>query len=261
MRNQDREYGYLSGMESGRQWIAMPEGQNIAGYSIGILHLDKVWYPMAPGNIVNAHTFDFPVRLKAVKGLDTPRLHSGDPAVFEVLFDAAAELEAEGVRAISAACGFFGHFQRRLADAMELPVALSSLVQVPWILSSLRSGARLGVLTANASAMTESILSSCGIPDAGRMVVTDLRRAPQFSAIMEDRGAFDNTAVREEVTEAAKALVRDHADIGAILLECSDMPPYAWAVQRATSLPVFDFTTLIRWLHSAVAQRPYAGWI
>ena len=50
-------------------------------------------------------------------------------------------------------------------------------------------------------------------------------------------------------------------DLAAILLECSDMPPYAAAVQEATQLPVFDFITLIRWLRSGVAQRPYSGWI
>ncbi|MDR1796541.1 MAG: aspartate/glutamate racemase family protein [Clostridiales Family XIII bacterium] len=261
MPKQDREYGYMTGLEEEAQWVSMPRGQNISGYGVGILYLDKVWYPMVPGNIVNAYTFDFPVRLKAVTGLDTPWLHSGDPAVFDVLLGAAKELAAEGVRAISAACGFFGHFQGRLAAAMDIPVAVSSLVQAPWIEILLGGKGRIGVLTANASAMSESLFASCGIAHPERLVVADLCHAPQFSAIMEDRGAFDNTEVRREVVSAAVGLLEEHPDIGAILLECSDMPPYAWAVQRATGLPVFDFTTLIRWLHGAVAQKPYAGWV
>ena len=56
-------------------------------------------------------------------------------------------------------------------------------------------------------------------------------------------------------------MVERAPDIGAILLECSDMPPYAADVQRAVNLPVFDFVTLINWVHSSVARRPYEGFI
>jgi len=60
---------------------------------------------------------------------------------------------------------------------------------------------------------------------------------------------------------AALELQEENGDIGAILLECSDMPPYAADIQEATHLPVFDFTTLIRWLHSGTACTRYSGWI
>ena len=256
-----REYGYLSPEEQESQPIFMPKGQNVAGYSIGILYLDNVWYPLVPGNVVNACTYDFPVRMKAVPGLDTPRLHSGDPAIFDLLLKTAQELEREGVRAISSACGFFGHFHAQLADAMDIPVALSSLVQVPWILTTLKRSQKIGVLTANASAISESLLKSCCIEHPERLVIRDLRHEPNFSAIMEDRGNFDNAGVRREVMNAAVRLQEEHPEIGAFLLECSDTPPYAYAVQRATGLPVFDFITMIRWLHHATTQRPYSGWI
>ena len=101
-------------------------------------------------------------------------------------------MEQEGVRAISAACGFFGHFHTQLAEAMDLPVALSSLVQVPWILTTLKRTQKIGVLTANASAISPGLLKSCCIQDPGRLVIRDLRHEPHFSAIMEDRGSFDN---------------------------------------------------------------------
>ena len=97
-----REYGYIGPEEQESQPIVMRKGQNVAGYSVGILYLDNVWYPLVPGNVVNACTYDFPVRMKAVPGLDTPKLHSGDPAIFGTLLEAAKALEQEGVRAISA---------------------------------------------------------------------------------------------------------------------------------------------------------------
>ncbi len=256
-----RVYGYLSAEPRDSEWIDMPKGQNIAGYGVGILHLDDVWYPMVPGNVVNAWTYDFPVRLKAVKGLDTPTLHSGSPEIFDLILTAAKELEKEGCRAISAACGFFGHFHRKIAEEMCIPVGLSSLVQVPWIQATMNSDLKIGILTANAAAISDSLMEQCGIRDSSNLRIADLRYGENFSAIMEDRGSFDNAGTRREVLNAAMNLIEDNPDIGAILLECSDMPPYASAIQSVTRRPVYDFITLIRWLNWAAMQRPYAGWI
>lgn len=257
----ERMYGYMSAEPKDSTFISMPKGQNIAGYGIGILHLDNVWYPFVPGNVVNAWTYKYPVRLKAVKGLDTPTLHSGAPEAFEAILAAAKELEAEGCRAISGACGFFGNFQRQLADEMEIPVALSSLVQIPWIRTLLKPGQKIGVMSANASAIGEKILASCGVFETDDLILTDLRHGENFKVIMEDLGAFDNSGVRNDVVSAAEKMINEHPEIGAILLECSDMPPYAWAVQAATKRPVFDFITLINWMENAVQQRPYSGWV
>ncbi len=259
--SQRREFGYIPADEEPTQWVCMPKGQNISGYNTGIIYIENVWYPLVPGNVVNAHTYDFPVRLKAVRGLDTPKLHAADPEAWGAILEAASELRREGVRVISGACGFFGHFQSRLADAMDIPVALSSLVQIPWIQSSISTRSQIGVLTANAAALTPQLLKECGILQSDRLVIKDLRHAPHFSAIMEDRGCFDNAQVRLEVVAAAEELVHDNPNIGAICLECSDMPPYAYAIQRAVQLPVFDFTTMIRWLNNSVSAKPYAGWI
>ena len=71
---------------------------------------------------------------------------------------------------------------------------------------------------------------------------------------------FSNSKVRDEVVSAAEWLVENN-NIGAIVLECSDLPPYAADIQRAVNLPVFDYISLHNWIHHAVLQRPYSGWI
>ncbi len=255
-----REYGYLSESNDDRI-IRMKKGQNYAGYSVGILHIDDVYYPLVPGNVVNACTYDFPVKMKAVPDLDVPGLLSGDPSLGEPIVKAAVELEKEGIRAIAGACGFFGFFQKQVAEAVEIPVCMSSLVQVSWIKTTLKANQRIGVLTADQASINEQLLESCSIEDPELLIIKDLRHGPHFSAILEGRGSFDNSEVKKEVTSAAVELVNENNDIGAILLECSDMPPYAVYVQRAVGLPVFDFITMIRWLHYATTQRPYTGHI
>ena len=71
---------------------------------------------------------------------------------------------------------------------------------------------------------------------------------------------MNNAVARQELVEGAKSLVKEHPEIGAILLECSDMPPYAAAVQNAVNLPVFDFTTMINWVCSSVLKNPVGGY-
>jgi hypothetical protein len=41
------------------------------------------------------------------------------------------------------------------------------------------------------------------------------------------------------------------------LIQCSDLPPYAAAIQRATGLPVFDMVTLIDHVRAALKRRPF----
>ena len=255
-------YGYLD-ENSSKVRVRMKKGQNIAGWPIGIIYIDDVYYPMLPGNIVNGYTFDFPVRLKAVEGLDIPNLFNCGDSVYDAIMEACLKLQSEGIRAISSACGFFGNYHRQVADALDIPVALSSLVQLPWIETLLKPSQKICVLTADASSITDRLFESCGIGAELRkkLVIGGLGTEPEFSCILEGRGEFDNEEVERELVGKALELTKNEPSIGAILLECSDMPPYASAIQAATGLPIFDFTTLIRWLHNAVAQTPYRGFI
>ena len=74
-------------------------------------------------------------------------------------------------------------------------------------------------------------------------------------------GFFDNDGVCNEVVGKAMEIMEEDAEIGAFLLECSDMPPYAYAIQAATQRPVFDFISMIKFLKMSVTQKAYCGWI
>ncbi|WP_425387674.1 aspartate/glutamate racemase family protein [Aneurinibacillus terranovensis] len=257
---QEREYGYI-GAETKKKAFTQKRGQYVTGYSVGILYLDECWYPVLPGNVANLSTYDFPVRLKVVPNCDTSRLLAGDPLLLDSVIKAAKEFEEEGARAISAACGFFGNFQDKVAAAVDIPVYLSSVVQVPWIKTGLKPHQKIGMLTAYAQGMTSNLFESCGIYDPSICIVKDLSTLTEFSAIIENRGSFENEKVKKEVVEAAVSMVDENPDIGAILLECSDLPPYASEIQRTIKLPVYDFITMIKWIHYATSQKPYYGFI
>lgn len=258
----DRRYGYLTPETDGGR-IQMVKGQNIAGFPIGIIYIDEVYYPMLPGNVVNGYTYKYPVRLKAVRGLDVPNLFQMGENVYEHIMDACLELEQEGVRAISSACGFFGNYHDKVAEHIDIPVALSSLVQLPWIASLLKPTQTIGIITADKSSFSEHLLDSCGVPIElrKRLVIKDAKQTNEFNCVIEQRGSWDNTIAKEEIVALGKEIMQEYPQTGAILLECSDMPPYAYAVQAEAQVPVFDFITLINWLHQSVCQKPYEGFI
>ena len=256
-----RNYGYVDASNDDSNY-SITENQWISGYTVGIMLLD-VHYPLIPGNVVNAYTYGFPVRHMWVPGANQARMHTGDESLLPELINTAKQLEIEGCRAICGACGYFGHFQKRVADAIDIPVYLSSIIQVPWIRAGLKKDQKIGILCADGKNLTKSLFNACSVSndDFNRCVCRSAGHLPEFSAVMERRGSFNNKIVREEIVNLATELVRENPEIGAILLECSDMPPYAAAVQAAINLPVFDFITMIKYVHSAVAQRSFQGFM
>lgn len=253
-----RHYGYFDQESYANQKIVSTPGQSVAGYPIGILALE-LFYPLLPGNVVNPWTYNFPVRIKVVKGATIDRIFRNDPTLLDDFIEAGEELIGDGVRALTGACGFFANYQRELAEHFPVPVAMSSLMQVPWIKSTLKKDEKVGIITANSSAITPHLLQSVGIYDETSFVVKGLQNLGQWKPLVDmvDNG-FNNTILTEEVTQVAVDMCNE-SNIGAVLLECSDMPPYAYAIAKAVNLPVFDYITLINWLANSVCQRPYHG--
>lgn len=189
-----------------------------------------------------------------VRTVDSPRLHTKDPTIIEDLTAVGKELEEDGVRAIICACGYFGRWQKQLAERLNVPVYASSLTQIPMIKIGLKKDQKIGVLCAVTRTFDDELLSCCGVDDPSILVVRSMEEAPEFSAIPRDRDTMNSAKVRQEMVQAAKELVAEHPEIGAILLECSDMPPYAYAVQEAVNLPVYDFTTMVVCVQKALLR-------
>lgn len=237
--------------------ITTPE-RVTAGFAIGIIAVHLL-YPKLPGNVANATTYPFPVLYKEV---DFPieRLFEGDPAIREVIIEAAKELERQGVRAIIGACGYFAHFQREVAQAVDIPVFLSSLCQLPMIKTGLSEKKSIAIFAASGDNIDDALLKKAGT-DKERLVIENIGSLTSFAPIRWGKTTLDNGKLTKELCETAKALVDKRPDIGAILLECSDLPPYAKAIQSVTGLPVFDFNTMIGLVHHAVVQKSYYGYL
>jgi Asp/Glu/hydantoin racemase len=83
--------------------------------------------------------------------------------------------------------------------------------------------------------------------------VVGLETEKEFTRVLlGDELELDVEAAREEHVWVARRLLAEHPDVGAIVLECTNMPPYAADIQRATGRPVFDITSLVHMVHAAL---------
>jgi len=237
------------------------KGQVSSGEAVGILLLDTS-VPFVPGDVANATTYDFPVRFQKVQGFSVRRAIGKDPEIYEALREAAEALAGQGVRAVTGDCGFMAAHQKRLARELPVPVFLSSLLQIPFIAAIVGDAAKVGVLTADSRSLDDALLRQVGVTNSGGLAIAGLQDCPEFYRFaIEETGMLDTDAVEGEVVEAARSLVEREPAVGALLLECSLLPPYAAAVQEAVGLPVFDYVTMIRHVFSAVIRRRYTGFV
>jgi Asp/Glu/hydantoin racemase len=251
----DKWQGYLQDTADLNQTVSV-SGAYLGGHAIGIIAVYLV-YPKLPGNVVNATTFSFPVLYKKVS-FEIEQLFNGDPALEKMIVDAAKELVADGARAIIGACGYFAHFQKQVAAAVKVPVFMSSLCQIPIIKIGLQPDQKILVMCASGDNVNQEFFSKVGA-NLDDCVVQDVGSMESFAPIRWGKTVMDNERLTKDLAALAQKVVSEHPEIGAILLECSDLPPYACEIQRATGLPVYDFISLINWVEHAVVQKRYYG--
>ncbi len=230
------------------------------GHAVGILLLDYRG-PFIPGDVGNATTYGYPVLFKLVKGLTLDRVLTGDPKAEADIVEAAEELERFGVRGISSDCGFLVQYQRAVSSAVKVPVFMSSLLQIPFLSMMFDPDRPVGCLTATRRSLGNRVLELAGIRSDINVVVHGMEDYEHFKwSILEEGGELDSELIEKEVVTEAEKMLEEHPDMGALVLECSLMPPYANAVQKAIGLPVFDFVTMINYFHEGTHRRPYQGY-
>jgi hypothetical protein len=244
---------------------AAKPGRATYGHSVGIIMQDDGLIRL-PGDVGNLTTYDYPVTFRVVREIAVPEIMSG--AVLdhvEAFVEAARELEWLGCKAITAGCGFMALLQPVLARAVSIPVFASALIQVPLVKALMRPEQVVGIVTANACILSESHFNAVGwsssqIPIEVIGIDDDptcefnretLRRVAEEPALMP--------RLEASMIHLARTLIERRPAVGALVFECTNMPPFAAAVQRAVNLPIFDAVTLANMVHESVCRTPYMG--
>lgn len=234
----------------------MPAKKTYYGVSVGILMV-KSTFRRYHGDVGNACTFDFPVQYRIVEDAVPSRmteLHSS--SLLEPFKRAADELIEAGVDGITTTCGFLSIYQRELADHCGVPVATSSLLQVPMVERMLPTGKRVGILTYNGDVLNGPYLDAVGIAQD-----TPVVGLPQDSNFVRWIKQGDNSVtfdtLRKEVVAAAESLLAKHPDVGAIVNECTNLAPFTRDIHERLGVPVFDVITMINSFHAAICPPRY----
>lgn len=234
------------------------------GEDVGIL-IFQPWYHCVPtvGHVSYAKTYDFPVRLKFVTNPFDPvglRKSSSENKGWNLpaWVQAAQEIQEEGVRAIVCGCGLTGMIQKELSQAVELPVYTSSLLFVPEVHRTMAGGDRVGILTVSKDQLTAhdgAIFAGCDIDSNVPIAIAGMNESPE-AAIWQSQVApgYDSAKVERALVNVALRLKQDYPDIGAYVLECTEMPPFSDAIRAATGLPVFDPVDMVNRANEAVSQ-------
>ena len=232
-------------------------GKSIYGAPLGILMLEAR-FPRIPGDMGNGETWPFPVLFRVVRGATPEKVVLlGAKGLLPDFIAAAQELVHLGAEAITTNCGFLSLFQRELAEAVQVPVATSSLMQVPWVQATLPPGKRVGVITVSKQSLTPAHLDAAGVPRDIPCVGTESGREFFRVLIRADHQDMDIDLATQDILDAGRALVAQHPDVGAIVLECTNMPPYAAALRDALGLPVYDIYSMISWFHAGLRPRRF----
>jgi len=171
-------------------------------------------------------------------------------------------LENKGASGITGDCGFMMAFQQIAAKAANIPVFMSSMIQCPMVSVAYDKFDKILILTANSATLKpqkEVLLNKCGFDVVDtRFVIRGCQDVPGFDAVAKG----DKVDV-EKVTPGVVTMTRDiltqEPYIRAIILECTELPPYADALRAATDLPVFDAITCADFFISSRKDNPRFG--
>ncbi len=238
------------------------------GMGLGIIILDDV-YPGFPGDVRNASAFPYPIQYEVVENIDIKQLVWGEdksPCLAPIL-KAAKKLEKMGCRAIAAECGYFAYFQPEVADTVDIPVFMSSLLQVPFIQQTIGSKKNVGIVCYQKQFLTDIHLEKVGIKVGSNYLIagasdeygcTELDKLWSWEVRSDKPEAVYEIQEQQMVNTCVK-FCNDNPGIGAIMLECTGMQPFARAIQQKVDLPVFSWGTILDYAYSVISHRDYYG--
>jgi hypothetical protein len=212
---------------------------------LGVLMLDTR-FPRLPGDVGHPGSFAMPVRHRVVRGASARRVvRDADPSLLAPFLEAGRALAAEGARALTTSCGFLIVMQEPLQQALAVPVWTSSLLELPVL-------DHPGVLTVDAAALGPDHLRAAGADPA-----TPVEGLPPGGhlqrVLLEDLTELAPDRAQAEVVQAAHRLLARHPEVRTLLLECTNLAPYAPALAAATGRRVHHLMSFIheRWARMA----------
>lgn len=211
------------------------------------------------GNSTNPDSYTFPVRFHRIKGANIETvLENPSPLVLERMIAESRQLISEGVRAISTSCGFNAIFQEELSEALSVPVCTSALLLVPIVQRALSASAGIGIITAKKTALKREHLKAAGINNINNLYIFGMEECSEWNKIfVAPESDIDLKKIAAEVLGTAERSKREHPEIGAFVLECTDLPPFSPLIRKKMALPVYDFISMLYFVADSIGVTAF----
>ncbi len=233
-----------------------PRRRPVHGVTIGIIVLDT-GFERLPGDVANAMTWRFPVHYHIVTGVRPQDVIEGNPEkALPAFYDAIDRLTELGVDGIATSCGFLAMVHPQLRAYSSVPIASSSLMQIPLVLQTLSVDQTVGVIISDRKSITDQHFLNVGAPVD--LPLGELAFDGPIRANMRNNAARVSYAAQErDAFQTVERMLAETPSIGALVSECANLPPYSRAIQRTFGVPVYDVVSLVEWLHAGLRPRNF----
>ena len=200
---------------------------------LGILQVNTTFHrPL--GDVGNLETWKIPVRIKVVSETSSDEVvkssRNYSDSFIEAWTKSALELVNEGAIAIITLCGFLATLHPVLQSKLPVPLGTSALLQIPFVQKLIPRGKKVGVITFDADNLGEEHLKAVGVSDRdisnGNIPIVGVTPNGNFQQILRNGKTFNYLEIEADVVEAARRLIEEQNNVGAIVLEYINMPTY-----------------------------------
>ena len=246
-----------------------PDGEKILAPvpKLGVIRLDYD-YETAVGDVDNPQSFPYPVEYRVVPGLTFAICQEGGAAITEqikqdILTVTKLFHEDPSIKMITGDCGFMINIQDIVNEATDKPVVMSSLIALPSLCALYDKDETIAVFTANSVTLDpilDKLLAMSAIKPEhkDRLQIVGCQDVPGFDAV-EKGEKVDVEKVTPGMAELALKTIRANQRIKCILLECTELPPYADSLKYVTGLPVYDSISTCDQYMMGFQDRPQYG--
>ena len=229
-------------------------GRASYGHLVGILMSDST-SPRIPGDPGHAATFPFPVIYEVLKGFPFEDLVSIKKDNIDKLMAPALSLQEKGVNLVVADCGLFGPFHEDFRKHLEIPFIGTALDLIPLLQRIFPTDKRIAVITGDTRILTPRHLMASGV-DPGSVDIVGMEHSSEFSkVVIKGSSELDVSQMRQGLLDAASALTGKN--IGAVVLECTNLISYRVDLQKLLNVPVFDLVSMIEFYVSGLKLHDF----
>lgn len=215
-------------------------------------------FPRPPGDIGNPHTFGSRVVYEVVEDATVARVldeETWDSALSAAFVEARDRLVAGGAGIVTTSCGALVVHQQWLASCCPVPLTTSALLQLPRRIAEFGS---VGVMAMDSRSIGPRHLAAADAP--ADIPLIGLEHGAELYPVLRANAPdvpLDPARAEADVVDAGHRLLAENPGLRALVLECTNLPPYRAALSQALGLPVFDILTWLEevW-HEAEASHP-----